>query len=169
MWRLQIWGPQTESHMAWLPDVMTAYLSQPLQLEQQVLSISVNQELCSQLVQMVAGATTSTGCFDTISSCPYFSISPVLVKCKYLSYLLSFRNEGVWTCYCWVRASLYRFFLPVEGRMKSEKIHRNTLRLKPAEIWRVLVSISLNCLLSSTHHSQACLPVPRYHCVNSRC
>jgi len=74
---------------------MTAYLSQPLQLEQQVLSISVNQELCSQLVQMVAGATTTTGCFDTISSCPCFSISPVLVKCKYLSYLLSFRNEGV--------------------------------------------------------------------------
>lgn len=60
---------------------------------------------------------------------PALVYSPVLVKCKYLSYLLSFRNEGVWTCYCWVRASLYHFFLPVEGRMKSEKIHRNTLRL----------------------------------------
>lgn len=45
---------------------MTAGFSQPLQLEQQVLSTLVNQELHSRLVQMVA--IPMNGQFNAINS-----------------------------------------------------------------------------------------------------
>lgn len=137
--------------MLWLPDVMTACLSQPLQLEQQVLSTSVNQELCS------LAAATESGQFNTTQSHPWNSFSE-----NYLLLIVIYRSSR----YCLVRGSLCHSLQSLWGG-RSKETQRNPLGLWPAEVWHVPVSVGLKYQLSSTHCSQPCLPVQTT--VFSRC